>query len=65
MSEVKYNYLVNFVIDVKRTDGAMLTDEENAMVQEMREATEKAIAKVMEDHGQNNSKNLGNKTVVY
>lgn len=65
MSKDTYKYLVEFVIDVRRTDNQMLTDEENAMVQEMREVTEKVIAEVMARHGQNNSKNLGRKTVIY
>lgn len=63
--EPGYKYLVEFVIDVKRTDKQMLTDAENQMVQEMRTATEAAIAEVMKNHGQNNSKNLGNRTVIY
>lgn len=61
----KYQYLIQFVIDVKRTDNKILTDNENTMVMEMRVATEKAIADVMKRHGNNNSKNLGNKMVVY
>jgi hypothetical protein len=61
----EYKYLVEFVIDVKRTDKQMLTDDENAMVQEMRVATEEAIAKVMSKYGQNRSKNMGNETRVY
>ena len=65
MSKTDYKYLVEFVIDVKRTDKQMLTDNENAMVQEMRSATETAIAKVMQQYGQNQSENLGNKTIIY
>lgn len=64
-NKASYKYLVEFVIDVKRTDKKMLTDEENAMVQEMRAATEAAIAGIMAKYGQNNSKNLGNRTVIY
>jgi hypothetical protein len=60
-----YKYIVNFTIDVKRTDNEMLTDAENEMVQQMRDATEAALAKIMKDHGNGNHKNLGNKTVKY
>lgn len=65
MSKTEYKYLVEFVIDVKRTDKKMLTEDENVMVQKMRDAAESAIAKVMAEHGQNSSKNLVNKTVIY
>lgn len=61
----QYKYSVFFTIDVKRTDNQMLTDTENVMVQQMRVATEQAIAKVMADNGLNNSKNLGSQTKVY
>jgi hypothetical protein len=61
----QYTYLVNFVIDVKRTDGEVLNDHENEMVQEMRVATENAIAEIMKNHGQDNHKNLGHETVMY
>lgn len=60
-----YKYLIAFVIDVKRTDGAMLTDNENAMVQEMKVATEQAIAKIAVKYGNNNSEHLGSKTRIY
>lgn len=63
--KIEYKYFVNFVIEVKRTNGQMLTDDENIMVQEMRKATETAIAKVMAKYGQKNSKNLGTETVIY
>lgn len=66
MSEKKgYKYMVNFKIDVKRTDGQMLNSDENAMVLRMQRATEEAIAKVMTDYGQSNSKNLGRTFVTY
>lgn len=65
MSDTKYTYLVSFVIDVKRTDKKELTDEENAMVQRMRIASEAAIAMVMKEYGQNNRKDLGNQMVKY
>jgi hypothetical protein len=60
-----YKYVVSFEIDVKRTDKQMLTNDENAMVEKMRVATEAAIAKVMVEHGQANSKHLGSETVIY
>lgn len=63
--ESKYNYAVQFVIDVKRTDGRMLTNDENAMVEKMRVSTHAAIAKVMADHGQNNRKHLKDEMVIY
>jgi hypothetical protein len=61
----EYRYSVFFTIDVKRTDNQMLTDAENAMVQQMKTATEQAIAKVMADSGFNNSKNLESGTRIY
>ncbi len=65
MSKLGYKYLVSFTIDVKRTDKEMLTDHENEMVQDMRKAIEAAIVGVMAKHGQNDSKNLGNRMVIY
>lgn len=61
----EHRYIVSFVIDVKRTDGALLTDEENAMVDKMRVATEQAIQGVMIEHGNNNYKHLGSDKRVY
>lgn len=61
----KYAYVVNFVIDVQRTDGDHLNDHENEMVQEMRVAAEAGITVVMEKHGQNNRLHLGNDTKKY
>lgn len=60
-----YKYIVNFVIDVKRTDNHLLDSDENAMVDEMRTVVEGAISTVMEKHGSNNHKSLGNTKVVY
>lgn len=60
-----YKYMVSFVIDVKRTDGALLTDDENLMVQDMKTATEQVITKVMKIHGNNNSKSLGSEMRKY
>lgn len=65
MSEIEYKYLVEFTIDVKRTDNQMLTNDENAMVEKMRVATKDAIAKVMNEYGQSRKKDLGDKTVIY
>ena len=55
----QYRYVVGIVIDVKRTDGDHLTDDENKMVDDMRIAAEAAIAKVMAAAGNGNSKHLG------
>lgn len=65
MTNTEYKYLVEFKIDVKRTDKQMLTNDENAMVEKMRMATHDAIAKVMSDYGQNNRKHLKDETVIY
>ena len=54
-----YKFIVSLNIDVKRTDGDRLTDDENKMVDAMRIAAEAAIAKVMADAGNGNSKHLG------
>jgi hypothetical protein len=61
----QYNYVVSFVIDVKRTDNAPLNDDENRMVDHMRIAAETAIAKEMADHGNSNSKHLGTAKRTY
>lgn len=60
-----YRYITTLAIDVKRTDNAMLTDEENKMVDEMKTAAEQAIAKVMTDHGNTNRKHLGSEKRIY
>lgn len=65
MDRSQYKYAVQFVIDVKRTDGKMLTNDENVMVEKMRVATKTAIARVMTDYGQNNMKSVKDETVVY
>lgn len=65
MGKPGYKYSVNFVIDVKRTDGQILTNDENAMVEKMRVATHDAIARVMGEYGQNNRKVLEDKTIIY
>lgn len=65
MDKSQYKYAVQFVIDVKRIDGKMLTNDENAMVEKMRVATKAAIAKVMTDYGQNNMKSVKDETVIY
>lgn len=61
----KYRYVVETTVHVKRTDGALLTKEENAMVLKMHEAAEQAVAKVMAAHGSKNSKYLGKEVKVY
>lgn len=60
-----YTYMVSLMIDVKRTDGAHLTDSENEMVLEMKTAAEKAISEVMAKNGMNNTKRLGDKVEKY
>ena len=65
MSDPKYLYMVNLVVDVKRTDNQMLTDHENEMVLEMHKAAEKAVAEIMKEHGMNNQKHLGKKVNKY
>jgi hypothetical protein len=60
-----YKYLVEFKVDVKRTDNQMLTDEENAMVLEVQKATEKAIAEIMAKHGQGSKRLLGRTMETY
>lgn len=65
MPETEYRYIVDFVIDVKRTDKQMLTNDENAMVEKMRVATKDALAKVMSDFGQKNRKDISDETIIY
>lgn len=65
MSDTEYRYRVDFTINVQRADGKMLTNDENAMVEKMRVATNAAIAKVMADHGHNLKKQLHQKKVIY
>ncbi len=61
----QYKYAVYLKIDVKRTDGARLTDEENQMVLEMQKASEEAIGTIMAKHGSSKSKTLGREYVEY
>lgn len=65
MSETKYVYMVNLVVDVKRTDGAVLNDHEDEMVKEMHSAAEKAVAEIMQKHGMGNRKELDKKVKKY
>lgn len=65
MPNTKYVYQVRIMIDVKRTDGDHLNDEENKMVLEMHEASEKVITEIMAKYGMNNTKSLGKKVRKY
>ncbi len=60
-----YKYMVDLTINVTRTDNAMLTNDENAMVLKMKKASEEAIAKVMVDYGNTNRKHLGSDMSIY
>lgn len=60
-----YEYMVDLSINVTRTDNAMLTDDENTMVLQMKKAAEDAMAKVMVDHGNASRKDLGSDVRIY
>jgi len=56
----QYSYLVETRVDVKRTDGAHLTEDENKMTEALLIAAEAAVSKVMAEYGNPNEKKLGN-----
>lgn len=60
-----WKYLVEHTINMSRTDGQVLTDEENAILHEAKAAAEAAIVAVMNKHGQKKHAKLGSKTVKY
>lgn len=62
---MRYRYAVKFQILVQRTDNQMLTDAENAMVEEMQRATEKVIADIMAKHGNGNQQIIGRDKTVF
>lgn len=61
----QYSYLVDTKIDVKRTDGAHLTPEEDKMANDCLFAAEAAVAAVMAKYGQPNQKKIGNTVEKY
>lgn len=65
MSKTEYTYIVNLVVDVKRTDNEILNDHENEMVLEMHSAAEKVVAEIMQKHGMNRRKHIGKKVDKY
>ncbi len=62
---MNYKYAVKFLILVQRTDNQMLTDAENAMVEEMQRATEKVIADIMAKHGNSHQQIIGRDKTVF
>lgn len=56
----KYSYLIETRIDVKRTDGAHLTEDENKMTEALLIAAEAAVSAKMAEYGQPVEKKLGN-----
>lgn len=61
----QYNYVVETVIDVKRTDGAHLSVEENKMADALLVAAEAAVADKMAEYGNPQEKKLGNTRKTY
>jgi hypothetical protein len=61
----KYNYAVNIIVNVQRTDGEHLTDSENAMAEELHAAAEAAVTKIMRKHGQKQTKRLSKEITKY
>lgn len=56
--QAKYRYIVSLAIDVKRTDGDHLTDEENAMVLDIQKEAENAIAAAMARAGMGSNRKI-------
>jgi hypothetical protein len=56
-------YAVSFTIHIQRADKQILTDDENAMTEEMRAAVQNAIEAVMVKHGQRALAQFGKKVV--